>query len=201
MRLLTSRPGAHSAAHITVTISYAGSAAAASTTTANTNLTPSTKIRPRGLINSGNMCFANSVLHIMVYRPPFHRLFAELGKVLGAVGLSRVAGVSGNETGAEASAYLLVEATVEFLREFVENDDKSKDSKEKGKVNANVNGKVASGSASGSGSSRISSLQGGKARREGANRSGVILSTMPAEEVQWGGRKTMTVFVLVLLGE
>ena len=199
MRLLTSRPGAHSAAHITVTISYAGSAAAASTTTANTNLTPSTKIRPQGLINSGNMCFANSVLQIMVYRPPFHRLFAELGKVLGAVGLSRVAGLSGNGTGAEASAYLLVEATVEFLREFVGNDDKSKDSKEKGKVNVNVNGKVASGSASGSGSSsRISNLQGGKGKERGR---GVILSTMPAEEVQWGGRKTMTVFVLVFLGE
>ena len=135
----------------------------------------------------------------MVYRPPFHRLFAELGKVLGAVGLSRVAGVSGNGTGAEASAYLLVEATVEFLREFVGNDDKSKDSKEKGKVNVNVNGKVASGSASGSGSSsRISNLQGGKGKERGR---GVILSTMPAEEVQWGGRKTMTVFVLVFLGE
>ena len=110
----------------------------------------------------------------MVYRPPFHRLFAELGKVLGAVGLSRVAGLSkvaglsGNGTGAEASACLLVEATVEFLREFVGNDSKSKDSKEKGKVNANVNGKVASGSASGSGSSsRISSLQGGKGKERG----------------------------------
>jgi len=85
-RLLTSAPGA---GHPTIAtaISYAGSvAAAASTTITTTNLTPSTKIRPRGLIDSSNMCFANSVLQIMVYCPPFHRLFAELGRVLGGAG-------------------------------------------------------------------------------------------------------------------
>jgi len=68
-RLLTSGPGP---GHPTIAtaISYAGSAAAgASTTITTTNLTPSTKIRPRGLINSGNVCFANSVLQIMVYCP------------------------------------------------------------------------------------------------------------------------------------
>jgi ubiquitin carboxyl-terminal hydrolase 10 len=140
VRLLTTGPGI---AHTTA-ITYAGSAA---------NPTPSTKIRPRGLINSGNMCFANSVLQIMVYCPPFHRLFAELEKVLGSSGLSGglgvssdingingVGGTSVNGTAAEASAYPLVEATVEFLREFVVDDDRSK---EKGNANANVNGKVA----------------------------------------------------------
>jgi ubiquitin C-terminal hydrolase len=49
---------------------------------------------PRGLINSGNMCFANSVLQIMVYCPPFHRLFAELGRVLGGSGPSGSGGLS-----------------------------------------------------------------------------------------------------------
>jgi ubiquitin carboxyl-terminal hydrolase 10 len=160
VRLLTSGPGV---AHTTA-ISYAGSAA-----TTTTNLTPSTKIRPRGLINSGNMCFANSVLQIMVYCPPFHRLFAELGKVLGGVGLGGISGVtSGNGAAAEASAYPLVEATVDFLKEFVVDDDRSKDLKDpKGKANANVNGKVVSGSASGSGSpstSRTSSSRGGKGK-------------------------------------
>jgi hypothetical protein len=168
VRLLTSGPG-----HPTTTTAGVSYASTMATTTTN--------IRPRGLINSGNMCFANSVLQIMVYCPPFHRLFAELGMVLGGVGLSGVAGTSAhgasvygtsahgtsaNGTAAEASAYPLVEATVEFLREFVV-DDKSKDLKEKGKANAsaNINGKVASGSASGSGSSsRTSSSRGGKGK-------------------------------------
>jgi len=167
VRLLTSGPGPGDPT-IATAISYAGStaAAAASTTITTTNLTPSTKICPRGLINSGNLCFANSVLQIMVYCPPFHRLFAKLGRVLGGAGpglgdssgmngINGVGWMSGNGTAAEASAYPLVEATVEFLREFVVDDDRSKDLKEKGNANANVNGKVASGSASelGSGSS------------------------------------------------
>lgn len=40
------------------------------------------KIRTRGLINSGNMCFANAVLQVLVYCAPFQRLFIELGKML-----------------------------------------------------------------------------------------------------------------------
>jgi len=62
----------------------------------------------------------------MVYSPHFHRLFVELGKVLGGAGpglgvssgmngIDGVGGTSGNGTAAEASAYPLVEATVEFL--------------------------------------------------------------------------------------
>jgi hypothetical protein len=188
VRLLTSGPGASASAG---TISYAGSAV--STTT--TNLTPSsTKIRPRGLVNSGNMCFANSMLQIMVYCLPFHWLFAELRKVLAGVESSEVAatngnGTSGNGTAAEASAYPLVEATVEFLREVVVEDDRSKDLKEKEKgkanANANVNGEVASGSALASGSrlsNRTSSSRGGKGKER---------ERMPAEvQVRWGGGKT-----------
>jgi ubiquitin carboxyl-terminal hydrolase 10 len=40
------------------------------------------KIVPRGLVNSGNMCFANAVLQILVYCQPFYRLLTELGKFL-----------------------------------------------------------------------------------------------------------------------
>ena len=67
----------------------------------------------------------------MVYCPPFHRLFAELGRVLegsgpsgsgglgvssGISGIIGMAGKNGDGTAGEASAYPLVEATVEFLR-------------------------------------------------------------------------------------
>ena len=90
---------------LVLVISYAGSAVeAASTTTTTTNLTLSAKIPPPPgvLINSGNMCFVNSVLHIMV---------CCLGCLPSGVGLSGIAGTSGNGTAAEASAYLLLEGT------------------------------------------------------------------------------------------
>ena len=118
-----------SAAHSTTAgvISYAGSAAAA-VSAMNVNVA-TMKIHPRGLINSSNMCFANSVLQIMVYCLPFHWLFAKLGRVLGMGGLSGVGGKT-EGTVVEESAYPLIEATVEeVLREFVV-DDKLKESKE-----------------------------------------------------------------------
>jgi ubiquitin carboxyl-terminal hydrolase 10 len=150
VRLLTSGPGA-GAGHPSATTAGVSYASTTATTTTTKNPPPSTKIRPRGLITYGNMYFANSVLQIMVYCPPFHRLFAELGKVLGGVGLGGINGMtSRNGASPEASAYPLVEATVGFLGEFVMDDDRSKDLKEKAKANANpnVNGKIASGSGS-----------------------------------------------------
>lgn len=44
-------------------------------------------------MNSGNMCYANSVLQLLVYCPPFQRLFVELGNVLSG---SAVTGSSGS---------------------------------------------------------------------------------------------------------
>ncbi|KAF8171652.1 hypothetical protein BJ912DRAFT_1082179 [Pholiota molesta] len=91
------------------------------------------RIRPRGLVNSGNMCFANAVLQVLVYCPPFHRLFAELGRVLvgPVVGGGGGAGVGAKEervgaVAAQGSATPLVDATIEFLREFAE-DRKKRD--------------------------------------------------------------------------
>ena len=69
-------------------------------------------IRPRGLINAGNMCWANSVLQVLVYSPPFYRLFNALGK----------AGVHLREKDWEGqnreTSIPLVEATVEFVKAF-----------------------------------------------------------------------------------
>ncbi|KAH9930673.1 uncharacterized protein B0H18DRAFT_992984 [Fomitopsis serialis] len=69
------------------------------------------KIQPRGLINTGNMCFANAVLQILVYCQPFNRLFSELSKYLaGPV-------VGSQKEGSKATP--LVDAIIKFVREFV----------------------------------------------------------------------------------
>ena len=69
------------------------------------------KIRPRGLVNTGNMCFANAVLQILVYCPPFHRFFSALRRHLaGPV-------VGSQREGTKATP--LVDATIQFLKEFV----------------------------------------------------------------------------------
>ena len=71
----------------------------------------SMKIRPRGLVNTGNMCFANAVLQVLVYCPPFHRFFSELRRHLtGPV-------VGSQREGTKATP--LVDATIQFLKEFV----------------------------------------------------------------------------------
>ncbi|KAI5985420.1 hypothetical protein EDC04DRAFT_2590262 [Pisolithus marmoratus] len=72
---------------------------------------PSMKIYPRGLVNTGNMCFANAVLQVLVYCPPFWRLFHELGRVMDKP--------SDTATDGEGSQTPLVDATIRFLREFI----------------------------------------------------------------------------------
>lgn len=73
------------------------------------------RLRARGLVNSGNMCFANAVLQLLVYCPPFWKLFKELGRLVGP----RERG-EGQRIG--GSATLLVDATVRFLEEFVDEE-------------------------------------------------------------------------------
>ncbi|WWC66816.1 uncharacterized protein I206_100723 [Kwoniella pini CBS 10737] len=58
---------------------------------------------PRGLINTGNMCFANTILQVLVYCSPFTELFEALGQRLKA-DLARKTP--------------LLEAMIIFLREF-----------------------------------------------------------------------------------
>ncbi|KAJ2915233.1 hypothetical protein MD484_g5175, partial [Candolleomyces efflorescens] len=85
--------------------------------TSNPSNAPITsRIRPRGLVNSGNMCFANAVLQILLYCAPFHRLFVELGKLLPAVATQKDSTASGSSA---SSVTPLVEATATFLKEFV----------------------------------------------------------------------------------
>jgi ubiquitin carboxyl-terminal hydrolase 10 len=73
------------------------------------------RLRPRGLVNSGNMCFANAVLQLLVYCPPFWKLFREVGRLTGP--RERGERIGGNAT-------LLVDATVKFLEEFVYEEKK-----------------------------------------------------------------------------
>ncbi|KAF5368763.1 hypothetical protein D9615_010401 [Tricholomella constricta] len=78
-------------------------------------------IRPRGLVNAGNMCFANSVLQVLVYCPPFHRLFTELARF----GFGFRAAEKEKEKDGKGPTPL-VDAMVEFVREFSAAPSKAK---------------------------------------------------------------------------
>jgi hypothetical protein len=121
-----------------------------------------------------------------------------LGVSSGMSGINGMAGRNGDGTAGEASACLLVEATVEFLKEFVVDDDKARESKGlKGKtsMNANVNGKVVWGLGSGS-SSRAREV--GKARRQRAKsfHSPVVPSSFPC---LWCWRRCRPLVLMSLL--
>ncbi|KAI0272070.1 hypothetical protein BGY98DRAFT_922339, partial [Russula aff. rugulosa BPL654] len=77
-------------------------------------------LRARGLVNTGNTCFANAVLQLLVNSPPFWNLFRELGNLEE----QRGAGVPG--TGGSSTP--LVDATVRFFKEFMKKDDNVVDS-------------------------------------------------------------------------
>ncbi|RSH82459.1 uncharacterized protein EHS24_007433 [Apiotrichum porosum] len=73
---------------------------------------------PRGLINTGNMCFANTILQVLVYCTPFTELFEELGRRLKADFARRTP---------------LLEAMIVFLREFAPGPSNSGVATPKGK--------------------------------------------------------------------
>ena len=81
------------------------------TPSCSTDKTTPPRLRARGLVNSGNMCFANAVLHLLVHTPPLWNLFRELGDLKGQ------SGAGGPETGGGATP--LVDATVRFFEEFM----------------------------------------------------------------------------------
>ncbi|KAJ3769790.1 hypothetical protein FB446DRAFT_199391 [Lentinula raphanica] len=64
-------------------------------------------MHPRGLINTGNMCFANSVLQMLIYTPEFAALVGTLGRISGVGEGNGIRAVAGVETP-------LVDATIEF---------------------------------------------------------------------------------------
>jgi ubiquitin carboxyl-terminal hydrolase 10 len=70
------------------------------------------EIRPRGLVNTGNMCFANVVLQVLVYSPPFWRLFTELGKYIGN------GPVVGSGAQQDGKGTPFTDAVITFLGEF-----------------------------------------------------------------------------------
>ncbi|KAF5364681.1 hypothetical protein D9758_005578 [Tetrapyrgos nigripes] len=104
----------------TTSFAAAASSSTSKSQTQTTTADPS-KIRPRGLINTGNMCFANSVLQVLLYCPPFFRLFYELGKMLPESGLDGQVQVP------------LVKATIELLRDFLPVEEASEKEREKEK--------------------------------------------------------------------
>ena len=75
------------------------------------------RLHARGIVNSGNMCFANAVLQLLVYCPPFWRLFKELGRLMGQR-------EQGEGQGSGDGATPLVDATVKLLEEFVYEEKK-----------------------------------------------------------------------------
>ena len=72
-------------------------------------------LRARGLVNTGNMCFANAVLQLLVNFPPFRDLFKNLGD------LKRQRGARVPDTGGVVTP--LVDATVKFFKEFVVDEE------------------------------------------------------------------------------
>ncbi|KAJ7858804.1 hypothetical protein B0H14DRAFT_3447012 [Mycena olivaceomarginata] len=88
----------------------------------------------RGLVNTGNMCFVNAVLQVLVYCAPFSSLFARLHALLGEaefdVAGTGAGGFNTNPSGAQDDGgggggvlgpVPLVCATGVFMREFIVN--------------------------------------------------------------------------------
>ena len=96
------------------------------------------RLRARGLVNSGNMCFANAVLQLLVYCPPFWKLFRELDRLMGPRDYGDGQGTGGSTT-------LLVDATVRFLEEFVYDEKMSLPTQQSQQQTRNANTKEEDG--------------------------------------------------------
>ncbi|KAG8807551.1 hypothetical protein FRC17_004417 [Serendipita sp. 399] len=70
------------------------------------------QIVPRGLVNTGNLCFANAILQALVYTPPFWKLFSDLGSSP-LMRERRNARAKGS-----VSTTPMVDAVIDFLNEF-----------------------------------------------------------------------------------
>jgi hypothetical protein len=70
------------------------------------------RLRARGLINEGGMCFVNTVLQLLVYCPPFLNQSRDLGLLMGQRG-------QGNCQQTGVGTTVLVDATTRLLGEFV----------------------------------------------------------------------------------
>jgi hypothetical protein len=69
------------------------------------------RLRARGLVNTGGMCFANAVLQLLVHSPPFWNMLKELRDLRGQHGTGDL------ETGGGATP--LADATLRFFEEFM----------------------------------------------------------------------------------
>jgi len=93
------------------------------------------RLRPRGLINGGNMCFANAALQLLVYCPQFWNQLTYMSWLVGQCGQ-----LKGRQNGGPRT--VLVDATVRFLGEFVDKEkpyltQQSQQLAEKGKAREN----------------------------------------------------------------
>ena len=85
---------------------------------------PTPLTHPRGLVNAGNLCFANSILQALVHCPPMWRIFVEgLGPVFEQTGVlasqgASAAGTSGVGAGGGKTNTALLEAMLLFINEF-----------------------------------------------------------------------------------
>jgi ubiquitin carboxyl-terminal hydrolase 10 len=72
------------------------------------------RLRALGVVNSGNKCFVNAVLQLLIHCPPFWNLFKDRGRLIGQQELGEG---HWQETGRGATP--LVDATIKFLDEFI----------------------------------------------------------------------------------
>ncbi|KAJ7827322.1 hypothetical protein B0H14DRAFT_3088382 [Mycena olivaceomarginata] len=108
LRALLSAPAADATAAAPKSFADASSASACSHASEKTR---EERLTPRGLVNTGNMCFANAVLQVLVYCAPVFEPLCAPARAVGRGGVLTGEGVLGPVP--------LVRATGAFLREFI----------------------------------------------------------------------------------